>query len=179
MFTWLSVIPLAYCFQPAAPREDAPELSAFLRNSTIPHLVRKRDVPGPELHRQSPAKILVSYLGSRHAQSRGEGPDWTELPTIDGFNFKLFFITPIGVTVANKIKEVSGILFYNTSSVYCTVCSPPQVKSPSITIYSPLPSSTSTLLLTSSIVFHSPPMLRYAEHCLAVHVVRNERGFCK
>ncbi|XP_024433777.1 integrin alpha-8 [Desmodus rotundus] len=44
--------------KPAAPREDAPELSAFLRNSTIPHLVRKRDVPGPELHRQSPAKIL-------------------------------------------------------------------------------------------------------------------------
>ncbi|XP_044617996.1 integrin alpha-8 isoform X1 [Equus asinus] len=44
--------------KPAAPAEDTPELSAFLRNSTIPHLVRKRDVPGPKLHRQSPAKIL-------------------------------------------------------------------------------------------------------------------------
>ena len=31
--------------------------------------------------------------------------------------------------------QVSGVLFYNTSSVYCIVCSPPQVKSPSITIY--------------------------------------------
>ncbi|KAM6215071.1 integrin alpha-8 isoform 2-T2 [Rhynchocyon petersi] len=44
--------------KPAASPEDTPELSAFLRNSTIPHLVRKRDVPGVELHRQSPAKIL-------------------------------------------------------------------------------------------------------------------------
>ncbi|KAJ8788732.1 hypothetical protein J1605_005028 [Eschrichtius robustus] len=44
--------------KPAAPPEDTPELSAFLRNSTIPHLVRKRDVPALEPHRQSPAKIL-------------------------------------------------------------------------------------------------------------------------
>ncbi|GAB1285919.1 Integrin alpha-8 [Apodemus speciosus] len=44
--------------QPAASPEDTPELSAFLRNSTIPHLVRKRDVPVVQLHRQSPAKIL-------------------------------------------------------------------------------------------------------------------------
>nr|XP_054362405.1 integrin alpha-8 [Mirounga angustirostris] len=44
--------------KPAAPPEDTPELSAFLRNSTIPHLVRKRDVRMPEPHRQSPAKIL-------------------------------------------------------------------------------------------------------------------------
>nr|KAF6387090.1 integrin subunit alpha 8 [Myotis myotis] len=44
----------------AAPPKDTPELSAFLKNSTIPHLVRKRDVPVPvpELRRQSPAKIL-------------------------------------------------------------------------------------------------------------------------
>ncbi|XP_074214434.1 integrin alpha-8 [Camelus bactrianus] len=44
--------------KPAAPWEDTPELSAFLRNSTIPHLVRKRDVAVLEPHRQSPAKIL-------------------------------------------------------------------------------------------------------------------------
>ncbi|XP_066886590.1 integrin alpha-8 isoform X2 [Kogia breviceps] len=44
--------------KPAAPPEDTPELSAFLRNSTIPHLVRKRDVPALEPHRQSRAKIL-------------------------------------------------------------------------------------------------------------------------
>ncbi|XP_045441795.1 integrin alpha-8 isoform X2 [Pipistrellus kuhlii] len=44
----------------AAPPKDTPELSAFLQNSTIPHLVQKRDVPVPvpELRRQSPAKIL-------------------------------------------------------------------------------------------------------------------------
>uniref|UniRef100_A0A8C9ADU8 Integrin alpha-8 n=1 Tax=Prolemur simus TaxID=1328070 RepID=A0A8C9ADU8_PROSS len=44
--------------KPAASPEDTPELSAFLRNATIPHLVRKRDAPGFELHRQSPAKVL-------------------------------------------------------------------------------------------------------------------------
>uniref|UniRef100_F7HGW0 Integrin alpha-8 n=1 Tax=Macaca mulatta TaxID=9544 RepID=F7HGW0_MACMU len=44
--------------KPAASPEHTPELSAFLRNSTIPHLVRKRDVPVVEFHRQSPAKIL-------------------------------------------------------------------------------------------------------------------------
>ncbi|XP_044534855.1 integrin alpha-8 [Gracilinanus agilis] len=43
---------------PAASQEDTPALSAFLRNSSIPHLVRKRHVPVVELHRQSPAKIL-------------------------------------------------------------------------------------------------------------------------
>ncbi|XP_006497539.1 integrin alpha-8 isoform X2 [Mus musculus] len=44
--------------KPAASPEDTPELSAFLRNATIPHLVRKRDVPVVQLHRQSPARIL-------------------------------------------------------------------------------------------------------------------------
>ena len=55
------------CFQPAAPLEDTPELSAFLRNSTIPHRVRRRNVPVLEPHRQSPAKILVSHLCARRA----------------------------------------------------------------------------------------------------------------
>ncbi|XP_012870193.1 PREDICTED: integrin alpha-8 [Dipodomys ordii] len=44
--------------KPAASPEDTPELSAFLRNSTIPHLIRKREVPSAPLHRQSPAKVL-------------------------------------------------------------------------------------------------------------------------
>ncbi|KAK2105308.1 integrin subunit alpha 8 [Saguinus oedipus] len=48
-------------YMPAASPEDTPELSAFLRNSTIPHLVRKRDVPVVEFHRQSPAKILLLW----------------------------------------------------------------------------------------------------------------------
>ena len=59
--------------QPAAPREDTPELSAFLRNSTIPHLVRRRDVPQLEPHRQSPAKILVSCLRAWRSERGG----WT------------------------------------------------------------------------------------------------------
>lgn len=61
-----------FLLQSAASPEDTPELSAFLRNSTIPHLVRKRDVPVVEFHRQSPAKILVSYASAH----RTEGNEW-------------------------------------------------------------------------------------------------------
>ena len=52
---------------------------------------------------------------------------------------KIFFlfIKFIGVTLVNKIIQVSGAQFHNTSFVHWTVCSPPQVKSPSITIYPP------------------------------------------
>ena len=46
----------------------------------------------------------------------------------------------VEVIVVHKIIQVSGVQFYKTSPVYCTVCSPPKVKSPSITIYPPLPS---------------------------------------
>ena len=46
----------------------------------------------------------------------------------------------IEVTLVNKIIEVSGAQFYGTSPVCCTVCSPPQVRSPSITIYLPITS---------------------------------------
>ena len=49
----------------------------------------------------------------------------------------------IGVTLVIKIIELSGVQFYNESSVYCIVCSPPKVKYPSDTIYPLLPSSTS------------------------------------
>ena len=47
----------------------------------------------------------------------------------------LLFIEFIGLTLVNKIIEISGVQFYNTSSVHCTAYSPLQVKSPSITIY--------------------------------------------
>ena len=43
------------------------------------------------------------------------------------------YIELIGVTLVNKIIQVSVVQFYNTSSVHCIVCSPPQVKSPSTT----------------------------------------------
>ena len=39
------------------------------------------------------------------------------------------------MALVNKIVSVSGVQFYNTSSVHCIVCSPPQVKSPPITIH--------------------------------------------
>ena len=55
------------------------------------------------------------------------------------FTYLLIFIECIGVTLVNKIVQVSRVQFYNTSSVYCIVHSPPQVKSPSITIDPPLP----------------------------------------
>ena len=51
------------------------------------------------------------------------------------FAFQNNVLEFIGVTLVSKIIQVSGVRFYHTSSVYCTVCSPPQVKSPSITIH--------------------------------------------
>ncbi|XP_037693560.1 integrin alpha-8 isoform X2 [Choloepus didactylus] len=44
--------------KPAASPEDTPELSAFLRNTTIPHLVRRRHAPELEPPRQRPARVL-------------------------------------------------------------------------------------------------------------------------
>ena len=41
------------------------------------------------------------------------------------------------MTLVNKIIQVSGAQLYNTSSVHCVVCSPPQVRLLSITIYLP------------------------------------------
>ena len=55
----------------------------------------------------------------------------------------------IGVTVVKKIIQVSCGQFHNTSSVHCTVCLPPQVKSPSIVNYSPILSSASSHSLPS------------------------------
>ena len=55
-----------------------------------------------------------------------------------------FFIELVNVPLINKIIWVSGIQFYNTLSIYCTVCLPAQVMSPSISIsfftfFHPLP----------------------------------------
>ena len=57
------------------------------------------------------------------------------------------FIELIEVTLVKKIIEVSGAQFHDTSSGHCIVCSPPPVKSPSITLHPPLPASTSLLSL--------------------------------
>ena len=43
----------------------------------------------------------------------------------------------IGVTLVNKIIQVSDERFYNTSSVHCVVCLSPQVKSLPVSIYPP------------------------------------------
>ena len=59
-----------------------------------------------------------------------------------GNPFKKFLLNVLGWHWLIKLY-VSGAQFYNTSSVYCIMCSPPQVKSLSITICSLLPSSTS------------------------------------
>ena len=63
---------------------------------------------------------------------------------------KTFFIEFIGVTLVNEIIHVSGIQFYNTSSVYCIVYSSTKVKSPFVTIYPPFSSSTSLTHFPSS-----------------------------
>ena len=47
------------------------------------------------------------------------------------------FIDFIAVILVNKTTQVSGAQFYNTPSGQCVVCSPPQGRSPSITIYPP------------------------------------------
>ncbi|XP_077011206.1 integrin alpha-8 isoform X2 [Tamandua tetradactyla] len=44
--------------KPTASPQDIPELRAFLQNSTIPHLVRRRRTPEMEPHRQRPPKVL-------------------------------------------------------------------------------------------------------------------------
>ena len=54
-------------------------------------------------------------------------------PPLISLTFSLRWI--YWVTLVNKIIQVSGVQFDNTSSAHCVVCSPPQVKSPSVTIY--------------------------------------------
>ena len=83
------------------------------------------------------------------------------LSSVIFFDFFTFLIEFIVVTLFNKIMQVSGVQFCNTSSVYCTVCSPPQVKSPFITLYP------STLLDLS----HPPFPLVSPYCCLCLYVV--------
>lgn len=54
------------------------------------------------------------------------------------------FTESIGVTLVNRISQVSGAQFFNTVSAP-VLCSPPRIKSPSITIYPP--SMLTTLIL--------------------------------
>ena len=65
--------------------------------------------------------------------------------------FQFFiFIEFIGVALVSKIIQVSVVQLHNTSSVYCTVQSPPQFTSSSVTIYFPRYSSSTSL--------HSPSL---------------------
>lgn len=74
------------------------------------------------------------------------------------FRYLIFFkIKCIGVTLVNGIVQVSSAQFYNTSSAYSIVCSPPRVKSPSATMcLTPLdpclPSRISSFSLVTSIL---------------------------
>ena len=62
------------------------------------------------------------------------------LPILSQGLFFFLFIEFIRMTMFNKIIQISGAQFHSPSSVvHCIVCSPPQVKSPSITIYPPHP----------------------------------------
>ena len=58
---------------------------------------------------------------------------------LNTFSFFFLFIEFIEKILVNKIIHVTSAQFYNTLSVYCTVCLPPQVKFLSITIYPPYP----------------------------------------
>ena len=79
------------------------------------------------------------------------------------WNFLSFFIEFIGATLVNKIIQVSGAQFYNTSSVHCVVCSPPKVKSLSSTIHPPysllylLPPAFTTVLAKFFLFCSIPP----------------------
>ena len=63
------------------------------------------------------------------------------------------FIECIGVILVNKIIQVSGAQFYNTSFVHCMVCSSPQVHHHLFPLYPFLPSTTITTLLSMSMSF--------------------------
>ena len=78
------------------------------------------------------------------------------------FFFKIDFI---GVTLVNKIIYVPGVQFHNTPSVYCIVCSPPQVKSPATTIYAPF-----------AVFYPLPPPFPSGNHHVVVFVF--ELMFC-
>lgn len=74
------------------------------------------------------------------------------------FIYFSFSFNLLGVTLVNIIMQISGSQFHIASFVYCTVCSPPQVNSSSITIYSPSylsPTIPTLLSMSMSILFFS------------------------
>ena len=60
------------------------------------------------------------------------------------------------MTLVIKIIQVSGVQFYNMSSLYCIVCSPPQVKFPSITNHFPFAPCTAILNYILDFDFNLP-----------------------
>ena len=69
--------------------------------------------------------------------------------------FKKIFIRLIEVTLVNKIMKLSGVQVYNTSSVYCTVCSPPKshtLPSPFLPLYPHLPPLPSFPLVATTLL---------------------------
>ena len=65
----------------------------------------------------------------------------------------------MGVPLANTIRQISGVQFYNTPSVHCAAYSPSQVKSPATTVYLRVPSSTSPTTAVSTLLFASVRLL--------------------
>ena len=78
--------------------------------------------------------------------------------------FKNFLLNLLGWQWLIKLLiKLSGVQFYNTSSAYCIVCSPPQLTSPSIPIYPPIASSTSLTAFPSG---NHHPVVSAVSFCL-------------
>ena len=94
--------------------------------------------------------ILIQSITSLHATTLPPHPPNSASPSrhcrseLEGF-----FIECIQVTLVNKIMQVSGAQFYNTSSVYCIVC-PVSVHHHLSLLYPPPPSPP----YNHQIVFH-------------------------
>lgn len=74
--------------------------------------------------------------GVRLDEPKQSGPVLAFVPS-DGDtlrSFSFFLIKSIGLTLVNKLIQVSRAHFYDASSAYCVVCASPQVKS-SVTLH--------------------------------------------
>ena len=91
-----------------------------------------------EWERKSTGNGIVSGF-ERHTPNNCSQSIWNLFVYLFFLLCIFLFIEFVGVTLVNKILQVSGAQFYYTSSVYCTVCSPPQVRPPSTTTYPPYP----------------------------------------
>ena len=97
------------------------------------------------------------------------------------FSLRILKIIFIEITLVNNIMQISGVKLYDTTSVYSIVCSPHEVYSSSITIYStcflsssssPHPAcdvfkETTSLLLKDNIVLnkrHWVPLVFFQRH---------------